>query len=45
MVEKPLYNSVLKSKAYARRNATWGSNFWDTTEWEECIEEAKKEIK
>lgn len=36
---------LAKTEAYKRRNKEWSSLFWDYTEWEECIEEAKEEVR
>lgn len=35
---------LLETEAFKRRNKEWEYMKWDYTEWEECLEEAKKEL-
>lgn len=35
---------LTKTNAFKRRNSCWPAEKWDYTEWEECLEEAKKEL-
>ena len=36
---------LMKTMAFQRRNAEWPALNWDYTEWDECLEEAKQELR
>jgi hypothetical protein len=42
----PMKMSVLiTTQAFQRRDKSWPFESWDYTEWDECLHEAKKELK
>jgi hypothetical protein len=38
------FPDLSKTEAFKRRDKAWSFESWDYTEWEECVEEAKKEL-
>lgn len=41
---KERFAALCKTEAFKRRDKEWPFESWDYTEWEECIEEAEKEL-
>lgn len=39
------FRTLFNTEAFQRRNKEWPWNFWDYTEWEECMQEAEGELK